>query len=62
MRFYIKPLSEDAAFSKGVEWSSDVIFFYSILLVFGLYEIHKAHEKEEAAKELHKKFHSELEV
>ena len=56
VRFYIKPLSEDAAFNKGVEWSSDIFFFYTMLLAFGLYEIHKAQEKDQKAAKLTKEF------
>ena len=49
--FYIKPLSEDAAFYKGVEWGSDVFFFYSIILFFAMYDIYLMHQKEEKAKQ-----------
>jgi len=50
VRFYIKPLSEDAAFNKGVEWGSDIVFLYSLILFIGLYEIYKNYEKEEKAR------------
>ena len=31
IKFYIKPLNEDAAFNKGVEYFSELFFFYGLL-------------------------------
>ena len=49
---YIKPLSDDAAFNKGVEWTSELFFLYSMMLFFGFYEMKKNYDKEEKAKVL----------
>ena len=38
-RIHIKPLNEEIAFQKGVEYSSEVIFFYSLLMGLALYEM-----------------------
>ena len=37
--FYIKPLSDEAAFNKGVEYFVEVVFFYGILIGIAVYEI-----------------------
>lgn len=37
--FYIKPLSEEAAFNKGVEYFTELVFFYGILIAIALYEV-----------------------
>ncbi len=42
--FYIKPLSDEAAFNKGVEYFVEVTFFYGILIAIGIYEVAKSHE------------------
>ena len=42
--FYIKPLSDEAAFSKGVEYFSEIIFFYGILAIIAVWEVNKSHE------------------
>lgn len=39
---YIKPLSNDAAFNKGVEYFSEIFFFYGILMVLAVYELKRA--------------------
>lgn len=38
----IKPLSQDIAFNKGVEWFTEVFVFYGILISIAAYEIKKA--------------------
>ena len=43
---YIKPLSDDAAFNKGVEWAADVFFFYSLFLIYAIWEVNKGHQKD----------------
>lgn len=59
---YIKPLSDDAAFNKGVEWAADVFFFYAVFLIYAIYEVHKAHHKDEAQKKLQNDTKYELET
>ena len=39
LKVYIKPLSDDAAFNKGVEYFSEVFFFYGVLILLAAYEI-----------------------
>jgi hypothetical protein len=47
LKLYIKPLSSDAAFNKGVEYFSELVFFYGVLLALAIYEIRKSHESSE---------------
>ena len=47
---YIKPLSEDAAFNKGVDYFVELIFFYGVLIYIGLWEIKKGQEAAERMK------------
>ena len=44
MDFYIKPLSEEAAFNKGVEYFVEFVFFYGVLVVIALWEVKKSQE------------------
>ena len=37
----IPDLAEAVAFTKGIEWFTEVFFFYGILAVFAIYEIDK---------------------
>jgi len=37
----VKPLDDDIAFSKGVEWFTEVFIFYGILILIASYEIYK---------------------
>ena len=39
--FYIKPLSEEAAFNKGVEYFTEFVFFYGVLISIAVYEVSK---------------------
>ena len=39
---YIKPISNDAAFNKGVEYFSEIFLLYGVLLCVSAYEIDKA--------------------
>ena len=43
---YVKPITDDQAFNKGVEYFSEVIFFYGILFTLVVYEIN--HNVQEA--------------
>jgi hypothetical protein len=40
--FYIKPLSDEAAFNKGVDYFVEVVFFYGILISIAIFEIHRS--------------------
>jgi hypothetical protein len=40
--FYIKPLSDEAAFNKGVEYFVEVVFFYGILISIAVFEINRS--------------------
>lgn len=48
--FYIKPLSEEAAFNKGVEYFVEVCFFYGVLMGIAIYEVNKSHQSSEKQK------------
>jgi len=48
--FYIKPLSKEASFNKGVEYFVEVVFFYGLLVVIMLYEMSKAAESADKQK------------
>ena len=37
--FYIKPLSEEAAFNKGVEYFVELVFFYGVLIGLAVWEV-----------------------
>ena len=41
LKVFIKPLSPDAAFTKGVEYFSEIFFFYGMLLALAIYEINR---------------------
>ncbi len=43
MDFYIKPLSDEAAFSKGVEYFVEIFFFYGVLFSIAMYEVKQSH-------------------
>lgn len=45
--FYIKPLSEEAAFNKGVEYFVEVFFFYGVLIGIAVWEIKRSHDSSE---------------
>ena len=47
MDFYVKPLSDEAAFNKGVEYFVEFVFFYGVLITIALWEVKKAHESSE---------------
>ncbi len=50
MDFYIKPLSDEAAFNKGVEYFVEVAFFYGILIGIAVWEIQKSQASSDALK------------
>ncbi len=47
----IKPIHESVAFSKGVEWFTELVFFYGVLFIITWYELKKAaHQSAETKK------------
>ena len=48
----IKPLQQDIAFNKGVEWFTEVFIFYGILISIAAFEIRKAHKSSTKTKAL----------
>jgi len=57
---YIKPLSNDAAFNKGVEYFSEVFFFYGILMALAVYELKKAQASSEKTAQQMKQYESDI--
>lgn len=41
----IKKLHDDAAFNKGVDWFTEIVFFYGVLFGIAFYEMGQAHHK-----------------
>lgn len=50
LKRFLKPLSSDAAFNKGVDYFAEIVFFYGLLMLVAIYEIRKSHYSSEAAK------------
>ena len=48
IKVYIKPLADEPAFNKGVEYFSEIFFFYNILMLLALYELKKASDSASA--------------
>jgi hypothetical protein len=48
--FYIKPLSDEAAFNKGVDYFVEVIFFYGVLITLAIWEVKKSQESSDRLK------------
>ena len=48
--FYIKPLSDEAAFNKGVDYFVEVVFFYGVLISLAIWEISKSQESSDRLK------------
>lgn len=48
--FYIKPLSEEAAFNKGVEYFVEVFFFYGVLIGIAVWEIKRSQDSSDRMK------------
>ena len=42
IKVYIKPLSEDAAFNKGVDYFCEIVLLYGVLMMVAVYEVKKA--------------------
>ena len=47
----IKPVSADIAFNKGVEYFTEIVFFYGVLFGITFYEIDKSLKGAKAQKE-----------
>jgi hypothetical protein len=39
--FYVKPLSDEAAFNKGVEYFVEFVFFYGLLIMIAVWEVNR---------------------
>lgn len=37
--FYIKPLSDEAAFNKGIDYFVEFVFFYGVLIGLAIFEV-----------------------
>ena len=48
--FYIKPLSDDAAFNKGIDYFVEVVFFYGVLISLAIFELKRAQDASERLK------------
>ena len=48
--FYVKPLSEEASFNKGVEYFVEVIFFYGVLISIAIWEVKKSQDSADRLK------------
>ena len=55
IKIYIKPLSSNKAFNKGVEWFSEIFFLYGILMALAAYEVDKANKASVASAKRVKK-------
>ena len=55
--FYIKPLSEEAAFNKGVEYFVEVVFFYGVLIGIAVWEVKKSQDASDKLKQELKELH-----
>ena len=47
LEFYVKPLSDEAAFNKGVDYFVEIVFFYGILMAIAIYEVKKSGDSSE---------------
>ena len=48
--FYIKPLSDDAAFNKGIDYFVEVVFFYGVLISLAIFELKRAQDASDRLK------------
>jgi len=51
IKVFTKSLSENAAFNKGVEYFSEIVFLYGLLLGMTLYELRKSQASSMKQKE-----------
>ena len=56
--FYIKPLSDEAAFNKGVEYFVEVVFFYGILIGIAIWEVKRSQDASDKLKAELKAIHT----
>jgi hypothetical protein len=54
----IKPLQDDSAFNKGVDWFTEIVFFYGFLFGIAFYELAQASKKSAAQAKLLKELES----
>ena len=45
MKRYVKPLPKDLAFKKGVEYFTEIVVLYGMIIAVSFYEVKRAHEK-----------------
>lgn len=48
--FYVKPLSDEAAFNKGVEYFVEIVFFYGVLVGIAIWEVKKSQDASDKLK------------
>ena len=48
--FYIKPLSDEAAFNKGIDYFVEVVFFYGVLISLAIFEVKRAQDASDKLK------------
>ncbi len=48
--FYIKPLSDDAAFNKGIDYFVEVVFFYGVLIGIAIFELKRGQDASDKLK------------
>ena len=46
----MKPLSDEAAFNKGVEYFVEFVFFYGVLISIAFFELKKSQESSDKLK------------
>ena len=51
LAFYVKPLSNEAAFNKGVDYFVEMVFFYGILMGIAIYEVKRSADSSEKQKQ-----------
>ena len=61
IKTFIKPLSPEASFNKGVEYFSELVFFYGVLMALAIYEIQKNHASSERQKALMARYKDDIE-
>ena len=60
--FYIKPLSDEAAFNKGVEYFVEVIFFYGVLIGIAVWEVKRGQDASDKLKAEMKMIHTKSDM
>ena len=60
IKVFIKPLSSTKAFNKGVEWFSEIFFFYGILLGIAGWELSRSSKAALKEKQRLEKYKSDI--